>query len=52
MAWIRDFHQTLSYKLGFAHGLRNRQPFLSPWWADRMVYSLAFMDGLKARPAK
>jgi hypothetical protein len=50
MAWLRDFHQTLSYKIGFAHGLRNRRPFSCPWWLDRVVYSLAFMEGFKAMP--
>jgi hypothetical protein len=49
MAWLRNLHQDLSYKIGFEHGLRNRQPFSYPWWVDRVVYGLAVMDGVQAR---
>jgi hypothetical protein len=48
MAWLRDFHQNLSYKLGYGRGLENRRPFACPWWVDQTVYGLAYMDGYKA----
>jgi hypothetical protein len=50
MAWLRDLWQTLSYKLGYAHGLRKKQPYKCPRWADHLVYAQAYMDGVKARP--
>jgi hypothetical protein len=41
---IRDWHQTLSWKLGYGHAKQAR-PFRCPWWADKMIYSLAYMQG-------
>jgi hypothetical protein len=47
MSWLRDLHQNLSYRLGYAHGSRRRKPFKCPWWVDKTIYGLAYMDGLK-----
>jgi len=44
MFWLRRVHQSLSYKLGFAHA-RRRKPCKCPWWADRIVYGQAYIDG-------
>jgi hypothetical protein len=44
LAQIRDWHQNLSWKLGFGHGKEGRQ-HICPWWADKTVYSLAYMQG-------
>jgi hypothetical protein len=41
---IRDWHQTLSWKLGFGRAKAGR-PHSCPWWADKTVYSLAYMQG-------
>ena len=46
MHWLRDQWQTLSYKLGYGRGLEGRA-FTMPWWVDRIVYGLAYADGLK-----
>jgi hypothetical protein len=47
MGWFRNVHQNISYKVGYGRGHRGR-PFKCPWWADRIVYALAHMDGYKA----
>ena len=47
MAWLRDIHQTLSFKLGYGRGLRGR-PFKCPWWVDPLVYAVADFEGYKA----
>jgi hypothetical protein len=39
MNWLRTIRQKLSYKLGFARGLRSR-PFAISWWADMTTYSI------------
>jgi hypothetical protein len=45
---LRTIHQKLSYQLGFARGLRGR-PFKSPWWVDRTVYAIGYIDGQRVR---
>jgi hypothetical protein len=44
LAMLRDWQQMLSWKLGRGHGKANR-PFRCPWWADDVVYVLAYMQG-------
>jgi hypothetical protein len=44
MNWLRTIYQKLSYKLGFARGLRDR-PFAISWWADMTSYSIGHIDG-------
>ena len=44
MNWLRTIYQKLSYKLGFARGLRGR-PFARSWWADRTTYAIGHIDG-------
>jgi hypothetical protein len=39
-----DAHQNLSWKLGYGRGKAGR-PWSEPWWVDREVYALAFMQG-------
>jgi hypothetical protein len=51
MTWFRDLRQTMSYKLGFARGSRNRKPIKYPWWVDKIVYVQAYMDGIKVYSA-
>ena len=41
---IRDVHQNLSWKLGFAYGKEGRS-HKCPWWADSTVFALAYMQG-------
>jgi hypothetical protein len=41
---LRTIYQKLSYKLGFALGLRGR-PFAISWWADMTSYSIGHFDG-------
>jgi len=48
MKTLRDWHQTLSWKLGYRRGRAGRT-YSCPWWADERVYALAFMQGLKSR---
>jgi hypothetical protein len=40
----RDVHQNVSWKVGYGFGKQGR-PFKCPWWADKVVYSLAYMQG-------
>jgi hypothetical protein len=40
----RDAHQNLSWKLGYGRG-RARRPWTEPWWVDRKVYGLAYLQG-------
>lgn len=49
---FKDLWQNLSYRLGYAHGLRNRKPYRSPWWVDKIVYGVAYLKGLRARDQK
>ena len=44
LAQIRDWHQALSWKLGYGRGKEGR-PYSCPWWVDKAVYSLAYMQG-------
>jgi hypothetical protein len=39
IAIIRDWHQTMSWRLGFGHGKRWRA-YRCPWWADEAIYRL------------
>jgi hypothetical protein len=40
----RDAHQNLSWKLGYGRGKAGR-PWSEPWWVDRKIYALAYMQG-------
>jgi hypothetical protein len=40
----RDAHQNLSWKLGYGRGKAGR-PWTEPWWVDRKIYAIAFMQG-------
>jgi hypothetical protein len=44
LAQIRDWHQTLSWKLGYGRGKEGRA-YTCPWWVDKAVYALAYMQG-------
>jgi hypothetical protein len=44
---IKDWHQTLSWKLGFGRGKEGRA-YSCPWWVDKTVYALAYMQGKEA----
>lgn len=53
---VRDIHQTLSWKVGYRRGKAGRD-YRCPWWADRLVSAVAYMQGKTAagkarRPAK
>jgi hypothetical protein len=37
---IRDWRQTLSWKLGHGHAKKGRS-YSCPWWVDETVYALA-----------
>jgi hypothetical protein len=41
---IRDWQQTLSWKLGHGHA-RHQRASRCPWWADQQIYSLAYLQG-------
>jgi hypothetical protein len=41
---VQDLHQNLSWKLGHGRGKEGRA-YSCPWWVDKMVYSLAYMQG-------
>jgi hypothetical protein len=47
MHWIRELHQTLSYNMGYGLGCRGL-PYKCPRWADKTIYSLAYVEGHKA----
>jgi hypothetical protein len=49
MSWLRKLRETLSYKLGSAHGRRGK-PCKSPWWADKIIYGVGYIDGCKLHP--
>jgi hypothetical protein len=38
---IVKWHQTVSWKLGYRHGIEGR-PYDRPWWANEALYALAF----------
>jgi hypothetical protein len=40
----RDTHQNLSWKLGYGRG-KDGRPWSEPWWVDRKVYGLAYLQG-------
>jgi hypothetical protein len=42
--WIRDWHETLSWKLGYGRGKEGRA-YSCPWWVDKVVYGTAYMQG-------
>jgi hypothetical protein len=44
LALLRNWHKNVSWKLGYLRG-RKRLPWKSPWWADKMVHSLGYMQG-------
>jgi hypothetical protein len=41
---FRTIYQKLSYKLGFARGLRGR-PFAPSWWVDLPTYGIGHIEG-------
>jgi hypothetical protein len=43
LATVKDWHQTLSWKLGYGRGEEGRA-YSCPWWVDEQVYALAFMQ--------
>ncbi len=45
LARIRDWHQNLSWNVGHRQGQAKR-PFKCPWWADRQIFGLAYMQGM------
>jgi hypothetical protein len=45
LARIRDWHQNLSWNVGFRHG-KNGLLGANPWWVDTEIYSLAYMQGM------
>jgi hypothetical protein len=47
LAIIKDWHQTLSWKLGYGRGQAGRT-YSCPWWVDKVVYALAYMQGKEA----
>jgi hypothetical protein len=54
VAIIKDWHQTLSWKLGYGRGKEGRS-YSCPWWVDKVVYdALAYMQGkgVKIPPKK
>jgi hypothetical protein len=44
---IKNWHQTLSWKLGYGRGKEGRA-YSCPWWVDKAVYAVAFMQGKEA----
>ena len=42
--FARDARQNLSWKLGYGRGKAGR-PWTAPWWVDRQIYALAYMQG-------
>jgi hypothetical protein len=45
---VRDVRQNLSWKLGFGNGEKGR-PYSCPWWADRLVFALAYLQGTRVK---
>lgn len=52
MSAIGRVRQRLSYTRGYADGLRYRLPYKSPWWADSVIYSQAYVEGYKRHNEK
>jgi hypothetical protein len=48
MSWLQRLQETASYKLGLAHGLRNRRPFRFPFWVAMAAYGRGFNEGYKS----
>ena len=44
LAIIKDWRQTLSWKLGYGRGKAGRA-YGRPWWVDETVYALPYMQG-------
>jgi hypothetical protein len=44
LAHIRDWHQNLSWNVGYRRG-NESLPFRCPWWADREICALAYLQG-------
>jgi hypothetical protein len=44
LARLRDWHQNISWKLGYGRGKKGL-PFTCPWWVDKKVYARAYMEG-------
>ena len=42
---IRDWHQNLSWNFGHRQG-KEQRPFHCPWWADRQIFGIAYMQGM------
>lgn len=45
---VREVQQNRSWKLGFENG-KDGRPYICPWWADRLVYALAYLQGKGAK---
>jgi hypothetical protein len=45
--WLRNVRQAFSWKLGYRRGKAGRN-YLCPWWADRLVFAVAYMQGRTA----
>jgi hypothetical protein len=43
-AKLRDWHQNLSWNVGYNHACRG-QKHAPPWWADKQIYALAYLQG-------
>jgi len=43
-ARLEDWHQTLSWKLGYGRGKAGR-PYSCPWWVHKFMYDLAYAQG-------
>jgi hypothetical protein len=43
-------HQNLSWTAGYKQG-RDRQPFQVPWWANRELFGLAYVEGMWGEPS-
>jgi hypothetical protein len=41
IAIVRDWHQTISWKLGFGHGKEGRA-YRRPRWVNEAIYALAY----------
>jgi hypothetical protein len=47
----RYWWRNLSWKLGYADG-KTERPHKCPWWADKMLYSLAYLQGKRVEIPK
>jgi hypothetical protein len=45
LSLIRDWHQNLSWNVGYHQG-REKRSFKCPWWADKEICGLAYLQGM------